>query len=54
MTELLIIKPSSLGDIVQGLQVATSLKAQRPDLRMNGLDAESKCSAAEGGAILSL
>jgi hypothetical protein len=28
--------------------------AQRSDLRMNGLDAESKCSAAEGGAILSL
>ena len=32
MTELLIIKPSSLGDIVHGLQVATSLKAQRGDL----------------------
>jgi ADP-heptose:LPS heptosyltransferase len=35
VTELLIIKPSSLGDIVQGLQVATSLKAQRPDLRIS-------------------
>jgi heptosyltransferase-1 len=35
MTELLIIKPSSLGDIVQGLQVATSLKAQRHDLRIS-------------------
>jgi len=35
MTELLIIKPSSLGDIVQGLQVATSLKAQRGDLRIS-------------------
>lgn len=35
MTELLIIKPSSLGDIVHGLQVATSLKAQRPDLRIS-------------------
>ena len=35
MTELLIIKPSSLGDIVQGLQVATSLKAQRSDLRIS-------------------
>jgi len=35
MTELLIIKPSSLGDIVQGLQVATSLKAQRADLRIS-------------------
>jgi ADP-heptose:LPS heptosyltransferase len=35
MTELLIIKPSSLGDIVQGLQVATSLKAQRSGLRIS-------------------
>ncbi len=35
MTELLIIKPSSLGDIVHGLQVATSLKEQRPDLRIS-------------------
>jgi ADP-heptose:LPS heptosyltransferase len=35
MTELLVIKPSSLGDIVQGLQVATSLKAQRQDLRIS-------------------
>jgi ADP-heptose:LPS heptosyltransferase len=35
MTELLIIKPSSLGDIVHGLQVATSLKAQVEDLRIS-------------------
>src|SRR4051812_25015503 len=35
MTDILIIKPSSLGDIVHGLQVATSLKAQRPDLRIS-------------------
>ena len=35
MTEVLIIKPSSLGDIVQGLQVATSLKAQRDRLRIS-------------------
>ncbi len=35
MTELLIIKPSSLGDIIHGLQVATSLKAQRADLRIS-------------------
>jgi heptosyltransferase-1 len=35
MTELLIIKPSSLGDIVQGLQVAASLRAQRSDLRIS-------------------
>ena len=35
MTELLIIKPSSLGDIVHGLQVATSLKAQVSGLRIS-------------------
>src|SRR3954465_7295575 len=35
MIELLLIKPSSLGDIVHGLQVATSLKAQRDDLRIS-------------------
>lgn len=35
MTEVLIIKPSSLGDIVHGLQVATSMKAQRRDLRIS-------------------
>ena len=35
MTELLIIKPSSLGDIVHGLQVATSLKAQVDGLRIS-------------------
>jgi heptosyltransferase-1 len=35
MTQLLIIKPSSLGDIVHGLQVASSLKAQQPDLRIS-------------------
>ncbi len=35
MTELLIIKPSSLGDIVHGLQVATTLKTQRDDLRIS-------------------
>jgi heptosyltransferase-1 len=35
MTELLILKPSSLGDIVHALQVATSLKAQRDDLRIS-------------------
>jgi ADP-heptose:LPS heptosyltransferase len=35
MTELLIIKPSSLGDIVHGLQLATSLKHQREGLRIS-------------------
>ncbi len=35
MTQLLIIKPSSLGDIVHALQVATSLKAQCEGLRIS-------------------
>lgn len=35
MVEILIIKPSSLGDIVHALQVATSLKAQCKDLRIS-------------------
>lgn len=35
MTEILIIKPSSLGDIVHALQVATSLKAQCEGLRIS-------------------
>ena len=35
MTELLIIKPSSLGDIVHGLQVATAIKAQVAHLRIS-------------------
>jgi ADP-heptose:LPS heptosyltransferase len=35
MTELLIIKPSSLGDIIHALKIATSLKAQVPHLRIS-------------------
>jgi len=35
MPEMLIIKPSALRDIVHGLQVATSLKAQRPEWRIS-------------------
>lgn len=35
MTHVLIIKPSSLGDIVHGLQVAASMKAQRDDIRIS-------------------
>jgi ADP-heptose:LPS heptosyltransferase len=35
MTELLLIKPSSLGDIVHGLQLATTLKAQCDGLRIS-------------------
>lgn len=35
MRELLIIKPSSLGDIVHALQVAAAIKAQQPDRRIS-------------------
>jgi ADP-heptose:LPS heptosyltransferase len=35
MRELLIIKPSSLGDIVHALQVTASIKAQQPDWRVS-------------------
>lgn len=35
MREILIIKPSSLADIVHGLQVATTMKAQCDDLRIS-------------------
>src|SRR5687767_6574430 len=35
MPQVLIIKPSSLGDIVHGLQVATSIKAQVDDVRIS-------------------
>lgn len=35
MTDVLIIKPSSLADIVHGLQVATSMKAQVENLRIS-------------------
>ncbi|HTL66502.1 MAG TPA: glycosyltransferase family 9 protein [Lacunisphaera sp.] len=34
MPEMLIIKPSALRDIVHGLQVAASMKAQRPEWRI--------------------
>jgi len=35
MRQVLIIKPSSLADIVHGLQVATSIKAQLDDVRIS-------------------
>ncbi len=34
MPDILVIKPSSLGDIVHGLQVAESLRSQMPDCRI--------------------
>ena len=36
MQQVLIIKPSSLADIVHGLQTATSIKAQVDDVREAG------------------
>lgn len=41
MTEVLIIKPSSLGDILNGLQLAATLKAGRPDLRISWVVADA-------------
>lgn len=35
MPEMLIIKPSALRDIVHGLQVASSIKAQKPEWRIS-------------------
>ncbi len=35
MPEMLIIKPSALRDIVHGLQVASSIRAQRPEWRIS-------------------
>ena len=40
MTEVLIIKPSSLGDILNGLQVAATIKTQRPDVRISWVVAD--------------
>ena len=34
MPDILVIKPSSLGDIIHGLQVAESLRSQMPDCRI--------------------
>jgi len=41
MTDVLIIKPSSLGDILNGLQLAATLKAGRPDLRISWVVADA-------------
>lgn len=40
MIDVLIIKPSSLGDILNGLQLAATLKAGRPDLRISWVVAD--------------
>lgn len=41
MTDVLIIKPSSLGDILNGLQLAATLKAARPELRISWVVADT-------------
>lgn len=41
MTEVLIIKPSSLGDILNGLQVAETIKQGRPDVRISWVVADA-------------
>ncbi|MGA0164775.1 MAG: glycosyltransferase family 9 protein, partial [Bdellovibrionota bacterium] len=35
MKKLLIIKPSSLGDIIHGLQIATTIKHFKPEIEIN-------------------
>lgn len=41
MTDVLIIKPSSLGDILNGLQLAATLKAGRSDLHISWVVADA-------------
>jgi heptosyltransferase I len=41
MLRVLIIKPSSLGDIIHGLQVAQSLRAQAPEARVDWVAARA-------------
>lgn len=41
MTDVLIIKPSSLGDILNGLQVAETIKTGRPDVRISWVVADA-------------
>ncbi|MGE9292607.1 MAG: glycosyltransferase family 9 protein [Puniceicoccales bacterium] len=50
--ELLIIKPSSLGDIIHGLQAAQSLKAQRPDVRITWVAREIFAPLAQACACV--
>ena len=40
MAELLVIKPSSFGDIIHGLQVAETLRSQRPEYRITWVVSE--------------
>lgn len=52
MTELLIIKPSSLGDIVHALQVAVSLKTQCKDLRISWIVRDIFAPLVQGCAVV--
>lgn len=52
MIELLIIKPSSLGDIVHALQVATSLKAQCTDLRISWIVRDIFAPLVQANAVV--
>jgi heptosyltransferase-1 len=52
MIELLIIKPSSLGDIVHALQVATSLKAQCTDLRISWIVRDIFAPLVQASAVV--
>lgn len=55
---ILIIKPSSLGDIIQGLRVAQAIRDQRPDAEISWVvrdkfaDVVKRCSAVNGEVIL--
>lgn len=52
MVELLIIKPSSLGDIIHALQVATSLKAQCKDLRISWIVRDIFAPLVQASAVV--
>jgi len=52
MVELLIIKPSSLGDIIHALQVATSLKSQLKGLRISWIVRDVFAPIVEASAVV--
>ena len=52
MVELLIIKPSSLGDIIHALQVATSLKSQLKGLRISWISREVFAPIVEASDVV--
>lgn len=52
MVEILIIKPSSLGDIVHALQVATSLKSQLKGLRISWIVRDIFAPIVEACAVV--